>query len=155
MLKILTTASDPVEQSLLLAGLSDAGIRGMGGAGGARAAFGSGRDILVEEEDLARAQEVLKEEDEGFDEEELARLSEEAGRKAVGGDRPVPEATPADGQDAGTPVEAPVPTSRHGFLKAVERLAKPGRDKEARTAPSGAERISDQRAGDVARGASA
>jgi hypothetical protein len=49
----------------------------MRGAGGARAALGSGRDILVEEEDLARAQEILKEDDEGFDAEALARLSEE------------------------------------------------------------------------------
>jgi hypothetical protein len=53
MLRVLTTASSPVEQSLLLARLSDAGIPCMRGAGGARAALGSGRDILVEEEDLA------------------------------------------------------------------------------------------------------
>jgi hypothetical protein len=138
MLKVLATASSPVEQSLLLARLSDAGILGMGGAGGARAAFGSGRDILVEEEDLARAREVLKEEDEGFDEEELARLSEEAGREAAtGGDRPLTQATPADGRDAGTPAEASAPTNRHGFLKAVERFAKPGRGKEAPDSPFG------------------
>jgi hypothetical protein len=76
MLMVLIAASSPVEQSLLLARLSDAGIPCMrgAGAGGARVALGSGRDILVEEEDLARAQEILKEDDEGFDEEELARL---------------------------------------------------------------------------------
>lgn len=137
MLKVLATASSPVEQSLLLARLSDAGTQGMGGAGGARAAFGSGRDILVEEEDLARAREVLKEEDEGFDEEELARLSEEAGREAAGGDGPVPQATPAGGRDAGTPVEASAPTSRHGLFKAMGRLAKPGRGKDGPDSPFG------------------
>src|SRR5258705_9986067 len=76
MLKVLTSASNPVEQSLLIARLSDAGIPCMRAAGGARVALGSGRDILVEEEDLARAHEILQEDDEGFDEEELARLSE-------------------------------------------------------------------------------
>jgi hypothetical protein len=81
MLKVLTTASNSVEQRLLRARLTDAGIPCMLGAGGARTVLGSRRDILVEEKDLARAQQVLKEEDEGFDEEELARLSEEAGRQ--------------------------------------------------------------------------
>jgi hypothetical protein len=59
MLKVLTAASSPVEQSLLIARLSDAGIPCIRGAGGARVALGSGRDILVEEEDLTRAQEIL------------------------------------------------------------------------------------------------
>ena len=109
----------------------------MRGAGGARVALGSGRDILVEEEDLVRAREVLKEEDKGFDEEELARLSEEAGREAAGGDRSIPQATSADGRDAGTPVEASAPTSRHGLFKAMGRLAKPGRGKDAPDSPFG------------------
>jgi Putative prokaryotic signal transducing protein len=83
MLKVLTTATNSVEQRLLLARLKDAGIPCMVGAGGARTVLGAGRDVLVEESDLARAEMVLKEEDEGFDEEELTRLSEEAGRAAT------------------------------------------------------------------------
>jgi Putative prokaryotic signal transducing protein len=116
MLKVLSTASNPVEQSLLLARLSDAGIPCMRGAGGARAALGSGRDILVEEEDLARAQKILKEDDEGFDEEELARLSEEAGRQAA---PRCPQPAPTD--HVGPPT-LEVPAKTHSLFKAFERL---------------------------------
>jgi putative signal transducing protein len=115
MLKVLTTASSPVEQSLLLARLSDAGIPCIRGAGGARVALGSGRDILVEEEDIARAREVLKEDDEGFDEEELARLSEEAGRRAA-------ESLPQPAPDEPTPVKTQAPAKTHSLLKTIERL---------------------------------
>jgi putative signal transducing protein len=133
MLRVLTTASSPVEQSLLLARLSDAGIRCMRGAGGARAALGSGRDILVEEEDLTRAEEILKEDDEGFDEEELARLSEEAGRQTAEENPPLPQPAPEDQPDAPTPVAAQAPAARHG-LKAFERLT---RDKHKANSPFG------------------
>jgi hypothetical protein len=78
VLKVLTSTGSPVEQSVLLARLLDAGIPCMRGAGRQRSVLDSGRDVLVEEEDFARAREVLNEDDEGFDEEELARLSEEA-----------------------------------------------------------------------------
>ena len=122
MLKVLTTASNPVEQSLLLARLSDASIPCMRGAEGARAALGSGRDILVEEEDLARAQEILKEDNEGFDEEELARLSEEAGRQAAEAIPPLPQLAPRDQTGPPTPVEAQARAKTHGLLKAFERL---------------------------------
>lgn len=122
MLKVLATASNPVEQSLLLARLSDAGIPCMRGAGGARVALGSGRDILVDEEDLARAQEILKEEDGGFDEEELARLSEEAGQQAA-------EVAPTRAQSTSTdPVGPPAPgepevrEKTHSFFKPIERF---------------------------------
>ena len=70
MLKVLVTTGSPVEQSLLLARLLDAGIPCMRGAGRQRGVLGSGRDVLVEEEDLARAREILNEEDESFDEED-------------------------------------------------------------------------------------
>ncbi|MGA2165789.1 MAG: DUF2007 domain-containing protein [Solirubrobacteraceae bacterium] len=134
MLRVLTTASSPVEQSLLLARLSDAGIPCMRGAGGARVALGSGRDILVEEEDLARAKEILKEDDEGFDEGELARLSEEAGRQA--GDAGPLLSPPALEDRAGppTPVEAQAPAKTHGLLKAFERLTA---KKDETTSPFG------------------
>jgi hypothetical protein len=122
MLRVLTTASSPVEQSLLLARLSDAGIHCMGGTGGARAALGSGRDILVEEEDLARAKEILKEDDEGFDEGELARLSEEAGRQAADAGPPLSPPAPEDRAGPPTPVEPRASAKTHGLLKAFERL---------------------------------
>jgi hypothetical protein len=134
MLKVLTTASSPVEQSLLLARLSDAGIPCMRGAGGARAALGSGRDILVEEEDLARAEEILKEDDEGFDEDELARLSEEAGRQTAEAIPPLPQAAPEDQPDPPTPVAAQAPAKTHGLLKAFEGLT---RNKDKANSPFG------------------
>lgn len=134
MLKVLTSASSPVEQSLLLTRLSDAGIPCMRGAGGARVALSSGRDILVEEEDLARAQEILKEDDEGFDEEELARLSEEAGRQAAEAIPPLPQPAPEDRAGPPTPVEAQAPEKTHGLLKAFERLT---RDKHEAKGPFG------------------
>jgi hypothetical protein len=120
MLKVLTTASSPVEQSLLIARLSDAGIASMRGAGGPRAALGSGRDILVEEEDLTRAREVLKEDDEGFDEEELARLSEEAGRRAA---EALPQSASEDPAGPPAPIETRAPAKTHSLLKTIERLA--------------------------------
>lgn len=134
MLKVLTTASSPVEQSLLLARLSDAGIPCMRGAGGARVALGGGRDILVEEEDLARAEEILKEDDEGFDEQELARLSEEAGRQAAEVIPPLPHPAPEDRAGPPTPLEAQAPAKTHGLLKAFERLT---RDKYEANSPFG------------------
>lgn len=123
MLRVLTAASSPVEQSLLLARLSDAGIHCMPGAGGARAARG-GRDILVEEEDLARAKEILKEDDEGFDEGELARLSEEAGQRAADAGPPLSPPAAEDRAGPPTPVEAQAPAKTHGLLKAAPRRLK-------------------------------
>lgn len=134
MLRVLTTASSPVEQSLLLARLSDTGIPCMRGAGGARAALGSGRDILVEEEDLSRAREILKEDDEGFDEGELARLSEEAGRQAADPGPPLSPPAPEDRAGPPTPVEAQAPAKTHGLLKAFERLTA---KKDETTSPFG------------------
>jgi hypothetical protein len=134
MLKVLTAASNPVEQSLLLARLSDAGIPCMRGAGGARAALGSGRDILVEEEDLARAQEILKKDDECFDEEELVRLSEEAGGKTTKAIPSLPQPAPRDQTGLPTPVEAQVRGKTRGLLKAFERLTI---DKDETNSPFG------------------
>lgn len=124
MLKVLTAASSPVEQSLLLARLSDAGIPCVRGAGGARSALGSGRDILVAEEDLPRAQEILEEDDEGFDEEELACLSEEAGRKAAEAIPPLPEPAPENRTAPPTPAGAQAPAKTHGLLKAYAKLTR-------------------------------
>ena len=105
----------------------------MRGAGGARATLGSGRDILVEEEDLAQAQEILKEDNEGFDEEELARLSEEAGRQAEAVPQ-FPHPAPSDQTGPQTPVENQAPAKTHGLLKAFERLTM---DKDETNSPFG------------------
>jgi hypothetical protein len=81
-LKIVTTATDEMQQSLIIGRLTEAGIHCMGGAAerGWRTAARS-RDIYVQAADLERAREVLKADEGGFDEDELARLSEEAGKE--------------------------------------------------------------------------
>jgi len=84
MLKLLTTATCEEEADILVARLSDAGIHCMrrkGDVGGRWAIAGAGHDIVVEEQDLPKAREVLAEADGGFDEAELTRLSMEAGEK--------------------------------------------------------------------------
>jgi hypothetical protein len=82
-LKILTTATDAMQETLMVGRLSEAGIRCMqtGGlsAGGLRG--GGPRNVFVKAADLERARAVLKADEGGFDEDELARLSEEAGRE--------------------------------------------------------------------------
>jgi hypothetical protein len=60
---------------------SRAGIR-CNGSGANNPRFGAGgpHDVYVYAADLERARAVLKEDEGGFDEDELARLSEEAGK---------------------------------------------------------------------------
>ncbi len=79
-LKVLTTVSNEAEAEMVGERLSEAGIRHSArmASGGIRLGAAAGRDIYVDEQDLKRAREVL-EADEGFSDEELARLSEEAG----------------------------------------------------------------------------
>jgi hypothetical protein len=81
--KFLTTATDEMQQSLLIGRLTEAGIRctGIGGGVGLRRGASGPRDIYVQAADLDRARAVLKEDEGGFDEDELARLSEEAGKE--------------------------------------------------------------------------
>jgi Putative prokaryotic signal transducing protein len=83
-LKILTTATGAMQQTLIVGRLSEAGIHCMQtgnlGVGGFRG--GGPRNVLVKAADLKRARAVLKEDEGGFDEDELARLSEEAGRES-------------------------------------------------------------------------
>jgi hypothetical protein len=71
-LKILTTATDAMQETLMVGRLSEAGIRLRGGGP---------RNVFVKAADLERARAVLKADEGGFDEDELARLSEEAGRE--------------------------------------------------------------------------
>jgi putative signal transducing protein len=79
-LRILTTVGNEAEAEMVAERLSEAGIRHMSrmAGGGIRLGAAAARDVYVEERDLDRAREVLKV-DEGFSDEELARLSDEAG----------------------------------------------------------------------------
>jgi hypothetical protein len=82
-LRILTTVSNEAEGEMVAERLSEAGIRfsvRLAG-GGIRLGAAAARDVYVEQQDLDRALEVL-EVDEGFSDEELARLSDEAGQAA-------------------------------------------------------------------------
>jgi hypothetical protein len=82
MLKILTTATCEAEVDVLMARLSEAGVRCMRGAQGGRVStLCQGLDVLIEEEDLPKARAVLEETDGGFDEDELTKLSMDAGER--------------------------------------------------------------------------
>ena len=82
-LKIVTTVGNEAEAEMVAERLSEAGIRFSVrlASEGIRLGAAAARDIYVEEQDLDRALEVLKV-DEGFSDEELARLSDEAGEAA-------------------------------------------------------------------------
>jgi Putative prokaryotic signal transducing protein len=83
-LKIVTTVSNEAEAEMVAERLSEANIRftvRLAG-GGIRLGAAAARDVYVEAQDLDRARETL-EVDEGFSDEELARLSEEAGKAAL------------------------------------------------------------------------
>jgi hypothetical protein len=80
-LRFLTTASDDTEHALITGRLSEAGIDCMGSRQMVRGGAGAQCDVYVRAIDLERARAVLKEDEGGFDEAELARLSEEAGKQ--------------------------------------------------------------------------
>jgi hypothetical protein len=82
-LRIVTTVSNEAEAEMVGERLSEAGIRHMtrSAGGGIRLGAAAARDVYVEEQDLDRAREALAV-DEGFSDEELARLSDAAGREA-------------------------------------------------------------------------
>jgi hypothetical protein len=141
MFTLLTTVRGKTEAVLLVARLHDAGIPCMrGGADGPRGTPRSAREIYVDEASLPRAQEIL-EEDRGadFDEEELARLSEEAGQRWAHEDSPAAQSTAhavdvahedspaaqstAHAVDVAGDVQAATPTKGHRVRHAIERLA--------------------------------
>jgi hypothetical protein len=82
-LKIVASAN-PMEADIIMGRLTDAGIRCMPspGLGGYGRGMPQTRDVYVNANDLERARAVLKEDEGGFDEDELARLSEEAGKES-------------------------------------------------------------------------
>lgn len=82
-LRIVATVSNEAEAEMVAERLSEAGIRHMSltAGGGIRLGAAAARDVYIDAKDLDRAREVLKV-DEGFSEEELARLSDQAGEAA-------------------------------------------------------------------------
>jgi hypothetical protein len=80
-LKIVVTATDDMQQTIIIGRLTEAGIHCMGGAPERNWNTARARDIYVRAADLERAREVLKADQGDFDEDELARLSEEAGKE--------------------------------------------------------------------------
>jgi len=82
-LKVLTTVANEAEGEMVAERLSEAGIEHSSriAAGGIRLGAAAARDIYVAAADYDRAVKTL-EADEGFSDEELARLSEQAGREA-------------------------------------------------------------------------
>jgi len=86
MLKIVTSVSSEPEAEMVCARLAEAGIQAMPqrSTGGPTWGISGARDVYVDEQDLDRAHEVLKADEGSFSDEELARLSDEAGREAAG-----------------------------------------------------------------------
>jgi hypothetical protein len=80
-LRFLATASNDAEQALIAGRLSEAGVHCMSSRQMLRGGAGGTCDVYVRAVDLERARAVLKEDEGGFDEAELARLSEEAGKQ--------------------------------------------------------------------------
>jgi hypothetical protein len=78
--QILTSVGNEAEAEMVAERLSEAGIRFSVrlASGGIRLGPAAARDVYVEGQDLERAREALSV-DEGFSDEELARLSDEAG----------------------------------------------------------------------------
>jgi cell division protein FtsB len=83
-LRIVTTVGNEAEAEMVGERLSEADIRFTVrlASGGIRLGAAAARDIYVDAQDLETALEVLKA-DESFSEEELARLSDEAGKAAL------------------------------------------------------------------------
>jgi hypothetical protein len=84
MIKILTSVASTAEADMVIALLSEAGIQTMPqrSIGGPEFGLSGARDVYVEEDDLERAREVLKASEGAVSDEELTRLSEQAGREA-------------------------------------------------------------------------
>jgi Putative prokaryotic signal transducing protein len=124
MWKSVAFAGSALEATLIVGRLKEAGIPCVQRGGAAdsspggfnRGTVSEGRSVYVQEADLERARAVIKVDEGSFDEEELARLSEESAREALADDPP-----PAGG-DAGAP--RPAAEAKHGLFAALAKLAK-------------------------------
>jgi hypothetical protein len=83
-LKVIATAANQAEGELIVARLAQAGVSAIEQRASGLPEFGAsgGRYIYVQAADLERARAVLDVEEPPFSDEELTRLSEEAGREA-------------------------------------------------------------------------
>jgi Putative prokaryotic signal transducing protein len=128
MWKSVAFAGSALEASLIVGRLREAGIPCVQRGGAAdstpggfnRGAVSEGRSVYVQEADLERARAVIKADEGGFDEEELARLSEESAREALAEDPPPAGA----GGGAGGGPPRPAATAKHGLSAALAKLAK-------------------------------
>lgn len=81
-MKILATVSNELEASLITGRLQEAGIHSMQRSEQLPQYTIGPHSILVEDHDYIRAREILAQDEGGFDEGELARLSEQAAEDA-------------------------------------------------------------------------
>jgi len=83
MLKVIAGTQNEPEAELIVERLAQAGIVAISQLSSGNPEFGAsgGRMIYVEEHDVPRAREVLAVEEPPFSDEELAELSERAGRE--------------------------------------------------------------------------
>lgn len=83
-LKIVATVANEAEAEMVCGRLSDAGMHAISQRtiGGPEWGWSGGRYVYVDEADVDRASALLKSEEGSFSEDELARLSDEAGREA-------------------------------------------------------------------------
>jgi hypothetical protein len=84
-LTVLTTAANEAEADLIREHLLAEGVHAIAERtlGSVQWGQSGARNVFVEEADLARAREILGLDSPPFSEEELTRLSEEAGREAA------------------------------------------------------------------------
>jgi hypothetical protein len=85
MLKVVAGAANQPQAELIVGRLAEIGIAAVSQLSLSNPEMGAsgGRMIYVEERDLERARELLAAEEPPFSDEELAQLSEEAGREAL------------------------------------------------------------------------
>lgn len=81
-LRIAASAANEAEAEMILGRLSDAGIHGISqrNIGGPEWGGSGTRSVFVQEADLEKARALLATDPDEFSDEELTRLSEEAGR---------------------------------------------------------------------------
>jgi len=81
-LKVVATVANEAEAEMVRARLAAAGIQSVAqrAIGGPEWGWSGGRYVYVEDADLERASALLEAGEDAFSDEELTRLSEEAGR---------------------------------------------------------------------------
>ncbi len=83
-LKVVASVANEAEAEMIRVRLAEVGIQAVAqrAIGGPEWGWSGGRYVYVEEADVERAKALLKADEEAFTDEELTRLSEEAGSDA-------------------------------------------------------------------------